>query len=86
VINTKSDDPAGTVDPLDRLSRHEPAAAGEEAGADGQRVRNIRRSAVHQALDAADDPPTDVGNRVADRSPKIGERRFAHDEDSTRRL
>jgi hypothetical protein len=81
--NIETDDAARAVDLLDRLGWDEPASSREEAGANGQRIRNVGSLAVHRALDPADDPSSDVGNQVTDRPAEVGERGFVHGLDAT---
>src|SRR5258707_971462 len=49
----------------------EPAAAGEEAGANREGVRRLGRAAVHRALDPADDPASCVRDQEAGGGAKI---------------
>jgi hypothetical protein len=81
--NSETNDAARAVDLLDRLGRDEPSSSREEAGANGERIRNVGSLAVHRALDAADHPSSDVGNQVTDRPAEVGERGFVHGLDAT---
>ena len=56
-----------------RLRSDEPASAGEETGADGERVRDVGRRAVHRTLDPPHDPSADVRNEIADRGAEVEE-------------
>ena len=77
-LYAQADYPRRAVDLVDRFGRHEPAAAGEEAGADGERVGLVRSGPVHRALDPADDPAAVVGDEVAAGAPEVvGERAHA---------
>src|SRR5919202_3900506 len=49
---------------LDRRGRDDAASAGEEAGANRERVRDVGRSAVHRPLDATDEAPACISNAV----------------------
>ena len=71
--NIEADDAARSVDLLDRRGWNEPASAGEETGADGERVRDVGRRAVHRTLDPPHDPSTDVRNEIADRGAEVEE-------------
>jgi hypothetical protein len=53
-LDAEADDAALAVDLGDRVRGDEPAAAGEEAVADRECVRNVGCLAVHRALDSAD--------------------------------
>jgi hypothetical protein len=81
--NIETDDAARAIDLLDRVDVDEPPSSREEAGANGERIRNVRSLAVHRALDPADHPSSDVGNQVTDRPAEVGEGRFAHALDAT---
>ncbi len=74
-LDVQSDDAAGAVDLLNRLCRHEPAAAREEARTHRESVRRVTRASVHGALDPADDLPPCVRDQIADRLAKVGEHR-----------
>src|SRR6266545_2526290 len=84
-LDAEADHLRRVVDLVDRLGRHERAGAGEEAGADRERVGLVRSGAVHRALDPSDHAAPAVcheetfgaakvvGNRahVADRIPGL---------------
>ena len=53
------------VDLVDRFGGDEAAAAGEQAGADGERIRGVRGGAVHRAFDPPDDPAAAVCHEKA---------------------
>src|ERR671935_318864 len=56
-IDELADHAARPVDLLDRVGGDEPAAPRQEAGAHGERIRNVGRRAVHRALHLADQAP-----------------------------
>src|SRR5215470_5986158 len=54
-VDAEADHAGATVDLRDRVGRDEAAAAREEARADRDRIRHVRRGAVHRRLDGAHD-------------------------------
>src|SRR3954469_15442875 len=70
-VDPEADDAARAVDLVDRVGRDEPAAAREEAGLDREGVRDVRRRAVHRALDLADEATLTVGDDVPGRAAEV---------------
>ena len=69
--DAKTDDPAGRIDVGDRVGGNEAAMAGEDTGADRERIGDVRQSAVHRALDLADHPSAVVGHQEPGRVHEI---------------
>jgi hypothetical protein len=70
-LDAEADHARAVVDLLDRVGRHEPPAAGEEARAHREGVRLLGRGAVHRALDASDHPAARVGDEEAGRPAQV---------------
>ena len=70
-LDAEADHAARAVDLVDRVRGNEPPAPVEEAGLDGQRVRDVGRGAVHRALDATDHPAAPIGDEEAGRASQV---------------
>src|SRR5262245_327171 len=70
-VDAETDDAAAAVDLGDRVCRNEPAPARQEARAHGDRVRDVRRGAVHRRLHRAHDPALRVSDERADRAAEL---------------
>src|SRR5205814_81892 len=67
----KADDLGGAVDLVDRVGWYQPAAAGQETGADCKRVRLIRGGAVHRAFDPSYETASAVGHEEASGAAEV---------------